>query len=182
MSSNFSVITCQEAQGCHGQLMLDVRTPAEYQEAHVAGSVLRPLQDLNTEEIKKMAGDKGCVVICRSGGRARQAADKLCAAGMANVKVMDGGITAWQSAGLPVNLGKKTISLERQVRIAAGFLALLGAVMSYAVNPAWIWLSGFIGAGLMFAGITDTCGMAMVLARMPWNNPKSCSVTKSCCN
>lgn len=181
MSPNFSVISCQEAQGCHGQLMLDVRTPAEYQEVHVAGSVLRPLQELNTEEIKKMAGDKGCVIICRSGGRARQAADKLSAAGVSNVKVMDGGITAWQSVGLPVNLGKKTISLERQVRIAAGFLALLGAVLSYAVNPAWIWLSGFIGAGLMFAGITDTCGMAMVLARMPWNNPKSCATTKSCC-
>jgi rhodanese-related sulfurtransferase len=91
-----------------------------------------------------------------------------------------GGTVAWEQAGLPVKRGKKAISLERQVRIAAGFLTLLGAVLGFFVHPYFIGLSAFIGAGLMFAGITDTCGMGMMLAKMPWNQCKddsgSCSV------
>jgi len=83
--------------------------------------------------------------------------------------------------------GKRTISLERQVRIAAGSLVLLGAVLSLLVHPYFIGLAAFVGAGLVFAGVTDTCGMAMCLARMPWNQVKeSCSTTpadsRSCCS
>lgn len=76
---------------------------------------------------------------------------------------------AWEAAGLPVVRGKKAISLERQVRIAAGLLVLLGAILGFFVNPSFIGISAFVGAGLVFAGITDTCGMAMMLAKMPWN-------------
>lgn len=83
------------------------------------------------------------------------------------------------AAGLPVVRGKKAVSLERQVRITAGSLVLIGAILGYFVHPYWIGLSAFIGAGLAFAGITDTCGMGMMLARMPWNqiptNNSSCS-------
>jgi len=183
MSDLHSIISPQETKISANQLLLDVRTAAEYLEAHVEGSVLKPLQDLNVDEIKSLSGGKtGCIVICRSGGRARQAAEKLCAAGLSNIKVMEGGITAWQAAGLPVNRGKKTISLERQVRIAAGALVVLGAVLAAISNPNWIWLSGFVGAGLVFAGVTDTCGMAMILARMPWNNPSICQRNpNNCC-
>lgn len=82
---------------------------------------------------------------------------------------MEGGTQAWDLAGLPVSRGKKAMSLERQVRIAAGFLVFLGAALGFFVHPYFIAISAFVGAGLMFAGITDTCGMGMMLAKMPWN-------------
>lgn len=162
-------------------LLLDVRTPAEFEESHIEGAVLHPLTELNPGEVARLcAGKRETVVICRSGGRARQAAEKLASSSLPSLRVMLGGMQAWEHAGLPVIQGRKTISLERQVRIAAGALTFLGAALGYFVNPAWIGLSAFVGAGLMFAGITDTCGMALVLARMPWNN-RSSSAKGSCC-
>ncbi len=162
-------------------LFLDVRTPAEYQEMHIDRAVLHPLSDLNTERVKELLqGKQEGVVVCRSGGRARQACEKLLSAGLSNLRVLEGGVSAWEAAGLAVVRGKKTISLERQVRIAAGALVVVGAILGYFVNPAFIALSAFVGAGLMFAGITDTCGLAMVLARMPWNTRgASCCVRPS---
>jgi hypothetical protein len=82
---------------------------------------------------------------------------------------VEGGTQAWAQAALPVVRGKKAISLERQVRIAAGSLVLIGSLLSYFAHPYWIALPAFVGAGLLFSGITDTCGMGMLLARMPWN-------------
>ncbi len=110
-----------------------------------------------------------CTSICRSGSRGRQACEKFRAAGFANVVNVEGGTLAWEQAGLPVVRGKKAISLERQVRIAAGSLVVLGTALGAFVHPAFLGLSAFVGAGLVFAGITDTCGMGMMLARMPWN-------------
>jgi rhodanese-related sulfurtransferase len=151
-------------------LLLDVRTPAEYQEMHINGAVLHPLSELNLEHIKQLLhGKSEGVVVCRSGSRARQASEKLLSAGLSNLKVLEGGVAAWEAAGLALVRGKRAISLERQVRIAAGALVVIGAILSYFVNPAFITLSAFVGAGLMFAGITDTCGLAMALTRMPWN-------------
>ena len=119
-------------------------------------------------------------VICRSGSRGQQACEKFLKAGFSNVVNIEGGTMACVEAGLPVVRGKKAISLERQVRIAAGSLVLLGAVLGWFVHPAFIGLSAFVGAGLVFAGITDTCGMGMILARMPWNQ---CSKNaESCCH
>ena len=117
-------------------------------------------------------------VVCRSGSRGQQACEKFLKAGFTNVVNIEGGTMACVEAGLPVVRGKKAISLERQVRIAAGSLVLLGAGLSF-VHPAFIGLSAFVGAGLVFAGITDTCGMGMILARMPWN--QCTDDTKSCC-
>jgi rhodanese-related sulfurtransferase len=108
-------------------------------------------------------------MICRSGGRGRQAAEKFHAAGYPNVVNVEGGTLAWERAGLPVVRGKKTMSLERQVRIAAGSLVVLGTVLGAFVHPAFLGLPAIVGAGLIFAGVTDTCGMGMLLARMPWN-------------
>ena len=163
-------------------LLLDVRTPAEFEEVHVEGAVLHPLTDLNPAQVKKLAeGKRSCFVICRSGGRARQAAEKLAAQGLGNVQIMNGGMTAWESEGLPVNRGRKTISLERQVRIAAGSIVFISSLLGYAVSPAWLAVTAFVGAGLVFAGVTDTCGMALVLARMPWNTRKGGCKT-SCCS
>jgi rhodanese-related sulfurtransferase len=150
--------------------LIDVRTPAEFREVHVDFARNVPLDRLDTEALKSQG--KGAAhplyVICRSGNRAKQACEQLIAAGL-NVVNVEGGTLAWDAAGLPVVRGKKAISLERQVRIAAGFLVLVGAVLAMTVHPYFAGLSAFVGAGLMFAGITDTCGMGMLLARMPWN-------------
>jgi rhodanese-related sulfurtransferase len=169
------------SQNKSSALLLDVRTPAEFEEVHIEGAILKPLHELNPEEIKTLSeGKSACYIICRSGGRARQAAETLAQNGLTALKVLDGGVSGWEKAGFPVARGKKTISLERQVRIAAGALVVTGSALGYFVNPAWIGLSAFIGAGLVFAGVTDTCGMAMVLARMPWNNRCCAPGTTTC--
>jgi rhodanese-related sulfurtransferase len=113
---------------------------------------------------------------CRSGNRALQAAEKLKARGLASLCILEGGLRAWEAQGLPLDRGGKMISLERQVRIAAGALAFTGALLGYFLSPAWIALSGIVGVGLIIAGITDTCAMGMLIARMPWNNRRSPSV------
>ena len=151
-------------------LLLDVRTPAEFAAAHITGSVLHPLDGLDPATVRRMAeGRSSCVVVCRSGGRAAQAARTLQAAGIPNLALLDGGLIAWESAGLAVERGRSTISIERQVRIGAGSLVLLGVILGFVVHPAFFFLSGFVGTGLVFAGITDWCGMGLFLARMPWN-------------
>lgn len=149
--------------------LIDVRTPVEFREIHAANARNVPLDRLDPEAIKGAAAGRPIYVICKSGSRGRQACEKLLASGLADVVNVEGGTTAWEQAGLPVVRGRKAISLERQVRIAAGFLVLVGAVLGAFVHPGWIGLSAFVGAGLVFAGITDTCGMAMLLSRMPWN-------------
>ncbi len=162
-------------------LLLDVRTPAEFGDAHIQGAILHPLSDLNVATVQKLAtGKERCVVVCRSGNRARQAAERL-SGSIANISILEGGVGAWENAGLPLIRGKKAISLERQVRIAAGGLVLLGTILGTFADPAWYGLCAFIGAGLIFAGVTDTCGMAMMLARMPWNT-RSCGGTESSCS
>ena len=152
--------------------LIDVRTPAEFREIHSSIAVNIPLDKLNTEQIKQALNGSeadSIYLICQSGNRSSRACQKLIDAGTTNVVSVEGGTTAWAQQGLPVNRGKKTISLERQVRIAAGFLVLTGALLGMLVNPWFSGLAAFVGAGLMFAGITDTCGMAMMLAKMPWN-------------
>jgi rhodanese-related sulfurtransferase len=121
-------------------------------------------------EARNGSRDKPLYVICRSGGRGRKAAERFHAAGFSNVVNVEGGTTAWEQAGLPVVRGKKAMmSLERQVRIAAGSLVVLGTALGAFVHPAFLGLPAFVGAGLVFAGLTDTCGMGTMLARMPWN-------------
>lgn len=151
--------------------LIDVRTPLEFQEVHAQVARNEPLDRLNVERIANQHGDPNepIYVICRSGSRARQACERFQAAGVTHVVNVDGGTQAWDAAGLPVVRGKKVMSLERQVRIAAGALVVFGAALGYFVHPAWIGLSAFVGAGLVFAGVTDTCGMGLLLARMPWN-------------
>ena len=153
-------------------LMIDVRTPGEYESGHIQGAILHPLNAFDAELVRNsLNGKDGCILICRSGGRASRAAEILAHSGISGLAVLEGGMQAWESAGLPVSSAtRQLISLERQVRIAAGMLVLAGALLAYFVHPAWIFLSAFVGAGLVFSGITNTCGMALLLARMPWNN------------
>jgi rhodanese-related sulfurtransferase len=163
--------------------LIDVRTPAEYGEVHIPGSQLMPLDRLDAAAVKSASSDDGqCVLICRSGKRAEQAYQKLHAAGCGNLVILDGGVAAWESAGLPVERGAKAMSLERQVRIAAGSLVLLGVILGTWVHPGFYGLSAFVGAGLIFAGVTDWCGMAMVLAKMPWNQRSGTKCVGNSCS
>lgn len=153
--------------------LLDVRTPAEHAEFHVPGIHLVPLDRLDANALTSVNGfakDHPVYLFCRSGGRARQAAQQLEKEGFTRCVVVEGGTAAWADAGLPINRGeRKVISLERQVRIAAGSLVLLGVILGTWVHAAFYGLSAFVGAGLIFAGITDWCGMGILLSRMPWN-------------
>ena len=153
--------------------LLDVRTPAEHAEVHVPGVHLAPLDRLDPVQLageQGFAKDQPIFVLCRSGSRAKQAAEKLEKDGFRECHVVEGGTLAWAEAGLPVNRGNsKVMSLERQVRIAAGAIVLCGVLLAHFVNPALMWLSGFVGAGLIFAGITDTCAMGMLISKLPWN-------------
>jgi rhodanese-related sulfurtransferase len=182
MKTEISKISPTEARQKENALWLDVRTPAEHGATHIEGSLLHPLHQLDADQIKEHLTDgKTCIIICRTGNRAGQAAEKLAEAGVENLHVLDGGIEAWENANLPVNKGKGGISLQRQVLMTAGFFVLTGSLLGIFIHPGFLFVPTFFGAGLLFAGITNTCGLAMVLARMPWNQqggaaPKSCSV------
>jgi len=163
--------------------LLDVRTPGEFESAHVPGAKLVPLDELDAGAFLKQRAEANqpVYVLCQSGGRARKAIEKLQQAGFGGCVLVEGGTQAWIEAGLPVTRGAaKVISLERQVRIAAGSLVLTGVLLAYFVHPAFIALSAFVGAGLVFAGITDWCGMGLLLAKMPWNQKSGCA-SGSCC-
>lgn len=157
--------------------LLDVRTPGEYESIHIRGAYNVPLDLLpeHGREIRSAVTDP-VVLVCQSGQRARRAEDALRRAGMPNLHVLDGGVNAWAAAGLPVMRGSERLSLERQVRIAAGTLAATGGFLALAVNPLFAALPAFVGSGLVFAGVTNTCGMAMLLSRLPYNRQATCDV------
>jgi rhodanese-related sulfurtransferase len=160
--------------------LIDVRTPVEFREVHLRIAHSVPLDQLDPKvlmQARNGTGSEPLYVICKSGGRSQQACEKFIKAGFTNVVSVEGGTTACIAEGLPVVRGKKAISLERQVRITAGSLVLLGVGGWYAGFPAFLALSAFVGAGLVFAGITDTCGMVMLLTHMPWNR---CSTGEDC--
>ena len=163
---------CQSGQCIE---LIDVRTPVEFREVHLDLAQNVPLDQLNPAQIMQGREDKPLYVICRSGSRGKQACDMFHKAGFTNVINIEGGTLACVDAGLPAIRGKKAISLERQVRIAAGLLVLTGVALGFLVHPGFFGLSAFVGAGLTFAGITDTCGMGMILARMPWNQCGDCA-------
>lgn len=165
--------------------LIDVRTPLEFREVHVEFARNVPLDSLDPQNVmqsRQGATSEPLYVICRSGNRAGKACEKFVAQGFDNVVNVEGGTLAWDAAGLPVKRGKTAVSLERQVRIAAGSLVLLGALLGYFVHPYFIFLSAFVGAGLVFAGVTDTCGMGMMLAKMPWNRVSVECESGSCSN
>ncbi len=149
--------------------IIDVRTPIEYREVHIRGAKLIPLDELDPRQIRSNATGAPLYLVCKSGGRAAKACEKFAAAGFDNLFSIEGGTTAWEAAGLPVVHSQSCISLERQVRIAAGTLVLIGIALGALVHPAFYALAALVGAGLVFAGVTDFCGMAMLLAKMPWN-------------
>jgi len=163
--------------------IIDVRTPMEYREVHLVSSRNIPLDFLDPAKVMEGRGGaktEPLYIVCRSGGRGKQACEKFLAAGFTNIVNIEGGTLACVECGLQVVRGKKVMSLERQVRIAAGLLVLLGAILGWLVHPVFVGLSAFVGAGLIFAGITDTCGMGLMLAKMPWNRVKE-EPAGTCC-
>src|SRR5262245_28116005 len=156
--------------------LLDVRTPGEYGTAHIAGSYNVPVDALAEHAAEIGALDMPVVLICQSGQRAARADAVLRASGLRQLRVLDGGMRAWLDAGLAVNRGAQRISLERQVRIAAGSLSAAGAVLALLVSPWFAAIPAFVGSGLVFAGVTDTCAMGQLLARLPYNRASACDI------
>ncbi len=152
-------------------ILLDVRTPSEFSARRAVGARNIPLDAIPATIAEgKLPKDASICVLCEKGGRAAIAAEHLLKAGHRDVHVVTGGTEAWASSGLPVEgTGRKSISIERQVRIGAGILVILGVAGGFLIHPGFFALSAFVGAGLVFAGITDWCGMGLLLARAPWN-------------
>lgn len=153
-------------------LFLDVRSPEEYVQAHIPGSVLHPLSELDAAAVRALARDERTIIlVCERGTRAEEAASRLHEAGLTQARVLDGGLDAWEKAGKPVRRIGAKMSLERQIRIGAGLLVVTGFLLAWMVSPLWLILLAFVGCGLVFAGVTGFCGMGIILSRMPWNRP-----------
>jgi len=161
--------------------LIDVRTPAEYRSGHISGATSIPLDELNPERLHKDLGDyqagheRPLYLACLSGVRARQAAERLKLAGIENLYLVEGGTEAWNQAGLPMQRCGHAISLERQVQIAIGTLLVLKVFFGFTINELFFAAIPLIGAGLIAAGLTRWCGMARLLAMMPWNRRADCS-------
>lgn len=158
--------------------LIDVRTPAEFASAHIPGSYNVPLDQLpeHADLLRAVSGEP-VVLICRSGGRARQAEMTLLEAVWPRVHVPEGGIAAWEGQQFPLGRGATRWSLERQVRGVAGGLVLAGVLAGWLVWRPLTALAAAIGGGLACSAITDTCGLAMLLARLPYNRQPSCNVS-----
>jgi rhodanese-related sulfurtransferase len=155
--------------------IIDVRTPGEYETAHIEGSYNVPLDQLGEHAAELARLDHPVVLVCQSGARANKALDQLSEAGKRNLRLLTGGIGAWQTAGHDVVRRSERWSLERQVRLVAGMLVLLSVLVSVWI-PGVRYVAGFVGAGLTFAALTNTCAMAMVLTKLPYNRGASCDV------
>ncbi|MFN3826791.1 MAG: rhodanese-like domain-containing protein [Micavibrio sp.] len=188
--TNFTTIQARDLKAidpCQG-IILDVRTQMEHDEKHIGlGHTHVPLDQLNPDDFMMRHGldhDSDVFILCRSGKRAAQAAEKFASADYISVKVIEGGIIACEDCGhaikgnyAPTNnctiKPKGPLPLERQVRIVAGAMAATGALFGLLVHPLFTLIPLFVGSGLVFAGITDRCGMALLLTKAPWN--KQCS-------
>jgi rhodanese-related sulfurtransferase len=149
--------------------ILDVRTSAEFETAHIPGSYNVPL-DLLREHRDELVRhiDEDVVLVCRSGARAAQAEQALSQVGLPGLRLLDGGMNSWERAGAPVSRGRQTWDLERQVRLVAGS-AVTASVVASTLHPRLKWIGAAIGAGLAVAAISDTCVLGTALAKMPWN-------------
>jgi rhodanese-related sulfurtransferase len=150
--------------------IIDVRTPAEFEELRLSDAKNHPLDQLNPDSLLSFNANEPLYVVCRSGARGLKACEKLVSAGISNVVNIEGGTLACEQAGLTVIRGRKMISLMRQVQITVGSLGFIGSVLALTVDPLFAGIPAFFCGGLLFAGLTDTCMLAMLLAKMPWNH------------
>lgn len=168
-----------------GLVLVDVRSPIEFETEHIAGSINVPLESLDSrcDEISRSGQ---LVVICRSGKRAERGAHTLMGRGF-QPKVLEGGMIAWRKAGLAVTEGKKRLSIERQIQLVVGSGVITGVLLGVFVNPWFLVIPGFFGAGLTFAGLSGTCALGILLGKAPWNkleipSGQSKSGSSSCCS
>jgi len=188
--TSYQTFRAEELQSLdpNASIILDVRTGMEHAEKRLTfGHAHIPLDELKPTDFMMRHGldkDSGVYILCRSGKRATQAAEKFVAEGYRNIHVIEGGIIACEDCGQKVEghaantniaspQAKGPISLERQVRIVAGAIAASGALLGLMVNPLFSIIPLFVGGGLVFAGITDRCGMALLLTKAPWNKMSS---------
>jgi rhodanese-related sulfurtransferase len=158
--------------------LVDVREEPEFAAARLVGAQLIPLGEIE-RRVAELDHSRPLVLVCRSGKRSDRAREKLAQLGFTNIACLSGGLTAWETAGLPVEKDERAPwALERQVRIAAGALVVLGVTLGFLVHPGFFGSSAFVGVGLVFAGVTDWCGMGLLLAKAPWNRrqPSACRI------
>jgi rhodanese-related sulfurtransferase len=157
--------------------LLDVRTGPEFAAAHVPGARLATLDRLDPAGFMRARGtcDRTVYLICQSGSRARKAAQQFKAAGFGGCVVVEGGTQGWVDAGLPVIRGQsRVLPLMRQVQVTVGLVSAVGALLALTVNPLFALIPLVMGSGLLFAGLTGICGLALLLAKMPWNEGTGC--------
>lgn len=152
-------------------VLIDVREPAEFAREHIPSAQNFPLSTLTVETVPQT--NKTVLLFCQSSNRSRKAAQIFHEAGYTEISHLDGGLMAWKSAGLPYIEDKKApLPMMRQVQIVAGSLVLTGTLLSAFVSPWFLLLTGFVGSGLIFAGVSGFCGMATLLAKLPYNQVK----------
>lgn len=160
--------------------LIDVREPFEYHALRIPGSKSIPLSSIN-EKSKIIERHIPAYLICQSGNRASKAAEQLSKLGVEKANVVKGGLQAWMAAGYPVERSDNNVwSLERQVRFTAGILVLTGIVLAYTLSANWICLSAFVALGMIVSAATNTCGMAIMLSKMPWNQISDTSTSRQC--
>ena len=160
--------------------IVDVRSPAEYQAGHIPGARLLPVDELDASKLEgvvddaELSADNPLYLTCHAGTRAEKAAHLLRDAGVEHLSLVEGGTEAWHKAGLPINKCGNALSLDRQVQIAVGSLLVLKVFFGFTVHELFFVAGAAIGAGLITAGVTRWCGMAQLMARMPWNRRRDC--------
>jgi rhodanese-related sulfurtransferase len=159
--------------------ILDVRTVSEFENGHISGAYNVPLDQLHEHAPEIRAASGPVILVCQSGQRAQKAEALLRAAGMSNVRVLAGGMQAWIAAGHQVRRVRARVSLERQVRIVAGAIVAIGSLTALFAWPEAAWIPALIGSGLVFAGVSDTCAMGMLLAKLPYNRGAASCDTES---
>lgn len=154
--------------------VIDVRTPGEFESVHIPGAKNLPLDQLDShlDTVAEHARDREIILVCRGGARAHQAQEKLVAAGLPELPILEGGMLAWEAEGLDVVVDRMRWDLERQVRFVAGLIVLSAILLSFVWQPA-IFIAAFVGAGQIFAAATNTCAMGMLLAKLPYNRPRT---------
>jgi rhodanese-related sulfurtransferase len=174
-SPSFASISCQQLRDLsqRGEVdVIDVRTPPEFRQLHATIARNMPLHSLDPTAVMRErngTANQPLYVICKSGDRSAMACAKFVGAGYENVVNVEGGTLGWEKAGLPVERGRWAVSLERQVRAVAGTMVLTGVLLGWLVSPYWYALPAWVGLGLVFAGVTNTCPMGSLLAKVPWN-------------
>lgn len=184
-SADTTIVTVEKAYEMitvtQDTIVIDVRTPAEFESKHIASSHNIPLDQLPvyTNEIAELARQAPVLLICQSGTRARKAAEVLQCVPVSSLSILDGGIAAWEKAGKPYKQGVQKWSLERQVRGVAGTLVLLGALGGLFAWKPLTWIAALVGGGLAYSAASNTCGMAMLLSKLPYNQGAVCDVRQT---